>query len=286
MKKLLNLFLFITSAALLAGCATKGKPFQAVQPIPPGKGVLYVYNAPSHRGPSEVLINDSAVGYLRAADYLAFLCQPGPLTVSTGWETELNSTNVTIEPGSQSFVSVEFRSLLGRSLLTLGLAPEKNDIKPKLVPEAAGLAQIKKTGFAESGHGLAAAFSGTVTPGTDLARFKTFYVDVGQKNWETPPFLVSGLKARGYTVTSGAAGDMPTDTECLVQLHEKWFWDLGTYLLSLKVELVNPQTKAVYASALVKRASPQGRRGPKIMAAEALNAIFNNGLPAGVEAVH
>ena len=109
---------------------------------------------------------------------------------------------------------------------------------------------------------------------------------MGQKNWETPPFLVSGLKARGYTVTSGAAGDMPTDTECLVQLHEKWFWDLGTYLLSLKVELVNPQTKAVYASALVKRASPQGRRGPKIMAAEALNAIFNNGLPAGVEAVH
>ena len=285
MKKLFSLFLIIASAALMAGCATKGKPFQLVQPIPPGKGVLYVYNDPSHRGRSEVLINDSAVGLLRSGDYLAFLCQPGPLTVGTGWETEINSATVNIEPGSQSFVSVDCRYLVGRAIFSLGLAPDKFDIKPKLLPEREALGQIKKCGLVEPSHGLASELSGNVTPGTDLARFKILYVDVGEKNWETPPFIVSGLSARGCTVKSGAAGDMPADTECLVKLHEKWFWDLGTYLLTLKVELLNPQTKAVYASATVRRAAPQGRRGPKIMAAEALNAIFNNSTPPGVEGV-
>ena len=78
---------------------------------------------------------------------------------------------------------------------------------------------------------------------------------------------------------------MLPDTECLVKLHEKWFWDSGTYLLTLEVELLNPQTKAVLASAKVRRAIPQGRRGPKIMATEALNAIFNNGMPPGVAGV-
>lgn len=269
----------------ITGCATKGKPFQAVQPIPPGKGVLYVYNAPSHRGPSEVLINDSAVGHLRGADYLAFLCQPGPLTVSTGWEKELNEVTVNIESGRQQFVGVEFRALLGRAIFSLGLAPEKNDIKPMLVPESQALTQIKKSGLVEASRGLATELSGKVTPGTDLASFKKVYVDVGEKKWETPPFIVSGLSARGYTVKSGAAEDMPADTECLVKLREKWFWDLGTYLLKLQVEFLNPQTKAVYASATVDRRIPQGRRGPKVMAAEALNAIFNHGMPAGVEGV-
>jgi hypothetical protein len=277
----------VMAGLFLSGCATtEGKPFQAVQPIPQDKGVLYVYNDPAHPGPSEVLINDSAVGYLRSEDYVAFLCKPGPLTVSTGWETEINSTTVNIEPGSQNFVSVDCRYLMGRALLSLGFAPTKFDIKPKLVPAQEALGQIQKAGLAEPGHGLASELSGNVTPGTDLALFKTLYVDVGEKGWETPPFIVSGLSARGYSVTAGTADAMPSDTECLVKLDETWFWDLGTYLLELKVEFLNPQTKAVYASATVRRAIPQGRRGPKIMATEALNAIFNHGMPAGVEGVH
>ena len=285
MKKLLTLFLAISTAAVMTGCATKGKTFQLVQPIPPDRGILYVYNDPSHQGLSEVLINDSAVGCLRGRDYLAFLCQPGPLTVSTGWETELNHAAVNIEPGSQQFVSVDCRYRLGRAIFSLGIAPTKFDIKPKLVPEGEALGQIKKWRLAEPDHGLASEVTGKVAPGTDLTRLKVVYVDVGEKSWETPPFIVSGLSARGCTVESGAAGDMPPDTECLVKLHEKWFWDLGTYLLTLEVELLNPQTKAVLASAKVRRAIPQGRRGPKIMATEALNAIFNNGMPPGVAGV-
>jgi hypothetical protein len=284
--KKINLLGLVMAGLFLFGCATaKGKPFQALQPIPADKGVLYVYNDPAHRCPSEVMINDSAVGHLRGGDYAAFLCRPGPLTVSTGWETEINSALLNIAPGSQSFVSVDCRYRVGRALLSLGFAPDKFDIKPKLVSEQEGLAQIQKWGLVEASHGLASELSGNVTPGSDLALFKTLYVDVGEKGWETPPFIVSGLSARGYTVKSGAAENMPADTECLVKPVEKWFWDLGTYLLELNVEFLNPQTKAVYATAKVRRAIPQGRRGPKIMATEALNAIFNHGMPEGVEGV-
>jgi hypothetical protein len=263
-----------------AGCsAPKGKPFQAVQLIPAGKGVLYVYNIPSQHNNSEVLINDNAVGCLRGIDYMAFLCQPGPLTVSCGWKTELNSTTVNIESGSQSFVGVESHVVYS----SLGVATF--NIYSKLVPEQEALGQIQKMYLIKSNHGLAGKYSGNITPGTDLSSFKKVYVDIGKNDWQTSPYIVSFLTTRGYTVTSGMADAMPADTECMVKLKEGWFWDLQTYLLDLKVEFLNPKTKAVYASAYVWRAVPQGRRGPKVIATEAMNAIFNNGMPAGVEAV-
>ena len=285
MKRLLYVWLVLVGAGLMTGCATKGKPFQAVQPIPSGKGLLYVYNDPSHRGRCEVMINDSGVGCLRGADYLAFQCPPGPLTVGTGWETEITNLTVLVETNAQTFVRVECRALIGRAILSLGLAPDKFNITPRLMPEPEALAQIQKMGLGESCHGLASDFVGTVTPGTDLAVLKTFYVALGEKESKTAPFIVSGLSARGREVKTGPARDVPPDTQCLVQVREDWFWDLGTYLLTVHVEFLDPKTKAVYASAKIRRAEPQGRRGPKVMAAEALNAIFNHGLPEGVEEV-
>lgn len=266
---------------LLCGCATpKGKPFQLIQPVPQGKGVLYVYG-----GPGEVMINDNAVGNLNGPDYLAFLCKPGPLTVSTGWKTEINNAPVNITSGSQNFVNVKSRFTFWRQLFTLGIASKKFDIKPKLVAETDALKQIKDRRIAAPSHGLTEELSGKVTAGVDFTKFKKIYVDVGKKSRNTAPFIVSGLKARGYTVSSGTAAAMPADTDCLVKLDEFWFWDLGMYLLKLKVEFINPKTKAVYATAKVERAWPQGRRGPKIMSTEALNAIFNNGMPAGVKGI-
>jgi len=44
----------LVGAGQMAGGATKGKLFQAVQPIPSGNGLLYVYNESLHRGRCEV----------------------------------------------------------------------------------------------------------------------------------------------------------------------------------------------------------------------------------------
>jgi hypothetical protein len=268
-NKIIGILGFVLAGLFLSGCATPGKPFQLVQPIPADKGILYVY-ANSHNNTfSEVLINDAAVGGLWSKKYLVLQCKPGPLTVSTGWFEKIYSLDINIEPGSQSFV-----------MATTGTTI------PKLVPEQEALGQIQKKNLAELNHGLVAKLTKSDMPaGTDLTAFKKLYVDVGEKGWKTPPFIVSGLSARGYVVTSGPAENMPADTDCLVKLKEKWFWDLKMYLLRLDVSLVNPQTKAVYATATVERAEPQGRLGPKVLAAEALNAMFNNFWPAGVEAV-
>ena len=282
-KAFVGVLLAIAQVGVLTGCMTKGKPFQAVQPVPPDKGVLYVYNDPAHRGPCEVLINDSAVGLLRGADYMAFLCSPGPLIVSTGWETNLNSIKVDMAPSAQSFVSVDTRVHMGLSMVTLGLAPGVVEIRPKAVPEGEALAQIKKLGHIQASRGLADELTGSVTPGTDLSKLKSFYVDSGEKSWETPPFIVAGLIKRGFTAKLGPAAELPAGTDCYVKMRERWFWDLGSYLLKLEVEFLNPQTKAVLASGVVRRADPQGRRGPRVMANEVLNAIFNGGRPPGVE---
>ena len=70
-----------------AGCEATGKPlqavpFQAVRPIPAGKGIVYIY-APAQWGlgnlSTDVLINNSVVGCVREKDYMAFQCQPGQL---------------------------------------------------------------------------------------------------------------------------------------------------------------------------------------------------------------
>ena len=259
MKKLLNLLLVVVGAIGLTGCVTPGKPFQVVQPIP-GKGVLYVYNDLSRRGPCEVLINDGVVGCLRGKDYLAFQCQPGPVSVGTGWETEINNVTVNVETGRQYYVTVSSRYLTGRAVFSLGLAPDKFDIRPRLVTEQEAMGQLKRCGLVESGKGLADELWGKVTPGTDLGELGTIYVDAGEKESKTAPFLVAGLIARGYQVKSGRIQDMPPDTRCVVKIREHWFWDLGTYLLRLEVEFLNPQTNTVYASANVRRAEVQGRR--------------------------
>jgi len=285
-NKTYSILAAIVGAAVLTGCVNKGKPFQAIQPIPAGKGVLYVYNDPSHPGGCEVLVNDNAVGLLGGANYLVAQCKPGPLTVTTGWGTELNSATVDIKPGSRNFVCVDSRFPLGRAIVSLGLAPEKFYFTPKVLPEGDALPQIQKMGLAELGHGLADEFSAKVTPGINLSGLRKFYVADGEKSWQSPAFIASGLSRRGNVVRSGPASAVPADTQCLVMVREHWFWDLGSYLLKLEVDLVNPQSKAVMASAVIRRAMPQGRRGAKVMATEALNAIFNNCMPPGVERVH
>lgn len=281
-NKLLNLLLLVSGAIVLSGCATPGRPFQTVQPMA-DKGVLYVYTAPHVSTSSEVLIDDSAVGCLKGRECLAFQCRPGPLTVGTGWESDINQVRLNIEAKRQYFVEVSCRYLVGREVLSLGLMPDKFEIKPKQVSAQNALEQLRRCQIIEPSKGLASERWGKVTPGTDLRQLGPIYVDTGKHAATTAPFLTAGLIGRGYQVKMGPASDVPPNTRCVVKIREKWFWDLGKYLLSLKVEFLNPQTKSVYASGYVERAAVQGRRGPKVMATEVLNAIFNHGMPPGVE---
>jgi len=286
MKKAYSIKLLIAFTGLLfllTACATvpKGPPFETVQSTPKDDGILYIYD--HNRGPrlssvniSEVLINDNVVGKLYRRDYLAFQVKPGPVKVSTGWGTKLNDVKVDIEPSNQYYVRVNSHPMFFSMT-------DKWVIRPELVAEQKAMEEIKDCFYTEPGKGLADELMGKSTPGTDWSKIKKIYIDMGKKKWKAAPFLAEGFRKRGFVVKTGMADGMPEDTEALVRVNEHWFWDLGTYLLALEVEIMNPQTGDFYASAKVRRAWPQGRRGPEIMSNEVLNAIFNDGMPEGVE---
>ncbi len=287
MKKLLIPVFIAVLTIIFSGCATiKERPFHVVQPIPSDKGIVYIYSDSSDSEPIEVLINNSAIGLLKKNEYIVVQCKPESVNVSAGWETEVNNVMINVEPGRQYYVYLESQSLFfPRQIFSLGLMPHKRDLKPMLVTESVAMSQLKKARQTERNNGFASVKLNKMTTNTELSKIKRMYVDIGKKEWETAPFLADGLILRGYEVKTGLAGDMPSDTQCLVKIQETWFWDLTTYLLALEVKIMNPQTKEDYAIASVTRAVPQGRRGPKIMVTEVLNAIFNGGIPAGVEVI-
>lgn len=276
-----GVFASVLFLVLGVGCAPDGKPFAAVQEIPAGKGIVYVYNPDRFKVPCEILINDSAVGCLHGHEYLAFRCQPGPVTVSTGWQTELRSVTLNVLPGQAYYVHVDVDSHVQL------FAYHQQEITPSLEKAQDIMDDLKECRLSthELGLGLASERWGRVDAPKELAAVKTIYVDAGEKGWESPKALIELLKARGYNATMGPMADMPPSTQCLVRVKEYWFWDMGTYLLDLQVEFVNPQSKAVIAAAKVHRAQPQGRRGGKVMATEAFNSISNQGWPLGVELV-
>ncbi len=267
------------------GCAS-AKPFQAVQPIPTGKGIVYVYEgAPGHLGFNAVLIEvfmkNNVVGCLQGNDYLAFQCAPGPVAVSTGFMVpgeaitadSMSSVTLNVEPGGQYYVKVEYSAP----------AFQNARITPTVVPEQDALAQIKDCTAGQPHLSLAATLSGNVNPGVDLKSFKSVYVIDDKDDSTTAPLVADRLRAQGYVVRTGLAENMPADTQCLVKIQEQWFWDLTTYLLQLQIELRNPQTQASYAYGTVRRVQPRGRRPAEIMSTEVVNAIFNGGMPEGVD---
>jgi hypothetical protein len=265
---------FLTCAG--SGCAPSGPPFQAVQPIPSNKGIVYVYQlSPAYNGffpvPAEVLINNSAVGRLLGNDYVAFQCTPGPVTVSTGWGEGLIGAGMNVEAGQQYYIRIQ----------STGQDEYRVEFRPKVVAEGQAMSELKDCRLSRADKGLTAVFSGTVTPGVNLSDIKSAYVCQDDAS-TTAPLVADRLRAQGLTVKTGLAKDRPADTQCQVTIEEHWFWDLATYLLQLHIELLNPQTKVPYATATVCRAKPEARHGPNVMATEVVNAIYNNGYPPGV----
>jgi hypothetical protein len=202
------------------------------------------------------------------------------LKVSTGWETDINSVVLNVEPNKQYYIRVTNRP---DPSSFIPFKPHKERIEPEQVVQEEALAELKECSFGDPGIGLAQERMGYVTPGINLRDFNSLYIDTGEEKRETTAYIAECLRAHGYEVKMGLIKDMPSGIQCLVKSEEHWFWDMGSYLLKLDVEIQDAKTHALYASGTVKRATPQGRRGSKIMANEAINAIFNRGMPLGVE---
>lgn len=83
--------------------------------------------------------------------------------------------------------------------------------------------------------------SATVTPGTDLAAMKTFYVvQTPNDKFGVAGLIKADLIKRGYNATVGPDLKQPYQADAVVTYVDKWMWDITMYLLELTVTVRNP----------------------------------------------
>ena len=121
----------------------------------------------------------------------------------------------------------------------------------------------------------------TQRPTADLSRLKKFYVVRDDEAGAQDERHLQGLHAvqmalteHGMPATAGLLSAMPADTECKVIIHDKWFWDVHWYLLSLDIQFYDAKSGTLLASGHDRRAHPSIRRSPEFMANELIEAIF------------
>ena len=115
----------------------------------------------------------------------------------------------------------------------------------------------------------------------EMSRLKKFYVARDDEAGAQDDKHLKGLNAvqqalteHGFPATSGLLAAMPSDTECKVIIHDKWFWDTYWYLLYLDIKFYDARSGALLASGHDVRSAPATRRNPDFMANELIEAIF------------
>jgi hypothetical protein len=119
-----------------------------------------------------------------------------------------------------------------------------------------------------------ASMKSSKEPGTDLSKLQTFYVQrlpADQRGIER--LLSDRLNAMGYKSTSGMAEATPQDIDAVVTYQDKWMWDITMYMIQLDVQVRDPGSQVVMASATSYRPSLQ-RVAPDKMVEEVVNEIF------------
>ena len=60
--------------------------------------------------------------------------------------------------------------------------------------------------------------------------------------------IAAELSKRGVVASSGTSAERPPDCAVLVTYEDRWQWDMSMYLLSLRIDLRDPQTNALYTT--------------------------------------
>lgn len=117
--------------------------------------------------------------------------------------------------------------------------------------------------------------SATRVPGVDLSAYRDFYVRQQPRDERSIAGLIAAqLDSRGLRASSGV-GPAPAAAQVLVVYEDVWAWDFtgGSYLMTLRLDLRDPATNVLLASATSYRSS-LARKGPKETVAEVVEAVF------------
>lgn len=92
--------------------------------------------------------------------------------------------------------------------------------------------------------------SASVATDVDITKLKSIYVLRSESDDRGVYITIAEqLRKLGYAVSTGAAANMPADTEAVLSYQAQWQWDVTMYLLDLRVTLRNPRTDALLGSA-------------------------------------
>jgi hypothetical protein len=93
-------------ALSLAGCTASGPAFKPVQPIPDGKGVVYIYREPGFVGSGvygTVTANKAPITKIRTGGYYPYVANPGPVHFEVSTEAT-NEADLTVETGKEKYL--------------------------------------------------------------------------------------------------------------------------------------------------------------------------------------
>jgi len=121
--------------------------------------------------------------------------------------------------------------------------------------------------------GCATRSTATVTPGTDLAALKKFYVIKAPEDKRGIENLIrDNLVKRGFTAVAGP--ELPSyEADAAITYVDRWVWDITMYMVELTIVVRNPANKFPLASGNAFYTS-MVRKTPEEMVDEVLNNIF------------
>ncbi|HEU4683534.1 MAG TPA: hypothetical protein VFS39_03420 [Nitrospira sp.] len=140
-------------------------------------------------------------------------------------------------------------------------------MKRSLLPSALVVAALLGTACSSSLHA-------TKSPGADLSRLKTLYVQRLPPDTRGIERLISDqLNRMGFQSGYGDSEIPPSPVDGIVSYQDKWMWDITMYMLQIDVQIRDPQNRMVLTAGHAMHTSLV-RRSPEEMVEEVLTEIF------------
>lgn len=101
-----SLFWLIFASILMTGCSASGPKFKPVNPIPDGKGIVYIYRSPSIIGSGvygTATANSIPFTKIKNGGYYPYLSEPGVVHFEVTTEAT-NEADVTVEAGKEKYL--------------------------------------------------------------------------------------------------------------------------------------------------------------------------------------
>ena len=112
-------------------------------------------------------------------------------------------------------------------------------------------------------------------PSVNFASINKFYVQkFPADNRGLEKIIADKINELGFQATSGIDAMPSEPVDAIVTYKDRWMWDITTYMMEISIEMLNPDSKYMFASGKSFRTSLV-RKPPEFMIEEVLRDIFS-----------